>query len=206
MKFIILSGTPGTGKTTISKKLCNLIKAKVISLNELIIERDFVLDYDHDRETSIIDENKLMINLDSIIKEYDNHSIDYLIIEGHFTDILPENYIDFVIILRCHPDELYIRLNNRGYKHKKVIENIQSEILGNCVNYFMEKKLNIPIYEIDTTNSDLNSTAKVILDIIGGKKDISKYFIGNIDWLEDLSNQNRLNEYFTLNFEKGEKL
>ncbi|TFG16484.1 MAG: hypothetical protein EU531_06385 [Promethearchaeota archaeon] len=204
MKFIIISGTPGTGKTTISNHLCNFIDAKVLSLNELIINRNFVLEYDQERETSIIDEEKLNKNLDGIIKEFSIHPLAYLIIEGHFCDILSEDYMDFVIILRCHPDELVKRLKNRGYKHKKIMENVQSEILGSSVNYFIEKNLNLPLYEINTTKSDLNIISKQILDIINGSEDLNDYYIGKINWLEELSNQNRLNDFFSKDMKIGE--
>ena len=196
MKFIIISGTPGTGKTTISNNLLNYINAKVISLNELVIERNFVLEYDQERETSIIDEKKLIKNLDKMIKNYVKDSIDYLIIEGHFSDIIPEEYMDYIIILRCHPDELFVRLKKRGYKKKKILENIQSEILGNCTNYFISKEIELPLFEIDTSNFEIEMISKKILDIINGNVDLSEYMIGKIDWLEEISNQNRLNEFF----------
>ncbi|MEJ2293727.1 MAG: adenylate kinase family protein, partial [Candidatus Lokiarchaeota archaeon] len=178
MKYIIISGTPGTGKTTVANNLCRYIHAEVISLNELIIEKNFVLEYDQERETSIIDEEKLINSLDSVIEEYSNQGLDYLIIEGHITDILPEDYIDIVIILRCHPDELYSRLKNRGYNKKKVIENIQSEILGSCANYFVEKNLRIPLYEIDTTKFDLNVISKKVIEIVNEKEIANDYRLG----------------------------
>ena len=196
MKYIIISGTPGTGKTTISNNLCKFINANVISLNKLVIEERYILEYDTERETSVVDEKRLLNNLYSIIKEFDRNSMDYLIIEGHFSEIIPKDYIDYVIILRCDPDELYARLYKRGYKKGKIIENVQSEILGNCVSYFIEKKLNLPLYEIDTTKCNIEDVSKVILDIISEKKDMSYFYVGKIDWLEKLSNQDRINEFF----------
>jgi adenylate kinase len=200
MKVIIISGTPGTGKTTISNNLLNYINAKVISLNELVIERNFVVEYDQERETSIIDEEKLLKFLNKMIKNRMKNSIDYLIIEGHFSDMIPEEYMDLVFILRCHPDELFVRLKKRGYKSKKILENVQSEILGSCANYFISKEIKVPLFEIDTTNSEINEVSEKILDVINDNEDANDYLIGRIDWLEEISNQNRLNEFFN-NFE-----
>jgi adenylate kinase len=196
MKNIIISGTPGTGKTTVSNHLGNLISAQVISLNELIIDKKYIVEYDDKRDTYVIDEAILLKNLEAIINGYRKTSNEYLIIEGHFSDIIPEDLIDYVIILRCHPDELYNRLKKRGYKKIKIMENIQSEILGNCVNYFIEKKLDLPLYEIDTTKSEIKEIVKVIIDIINDNLDMSIFRVGKIDWLENLSNTNRLDEFF----------
>jgi len=196
MKNIIISGTPGTGKTTVSNHLGNLISAQVISLNELIIDKKYIVEYDDKRDTYVIDEARLLKNLEAIINGYRKTSNEYLIIEGHFSDIIPEDLIDYVIILRCHPDELYNRLKKRGYKKIKIMENIQSEILGNCVNYFIEKKLDLPLYEIDTTKSEIKEIVKVIIDIINDNLDMSIFRVGKIDWLENLSNTNRLDEFF----------
>ncbi|MHA1486411.1 MAG: AAA family ATPase, partial [Promethearchaeota archaeon] len=122
--------------------------------------------------------------------------LEYLIIESHFSDIVPGQYIDYVIILRCDPDELCIRLKERGYKKEKIRENIQSEILGNSANYFLNKQLNIPILEIDTTNNSIDVITKTITEILTGKVDVNKYIVGKIDWLEKLSQEDRLEQFF----------
>ena len=46
----------------------------------------------------------------------------YLIIEGHFSDIIPDNIIDFAFVLRCDPEFLYNRLKERDYNKKKIIK------------------------------------------------------------------------------------
>ncbi len=55
MKIIIISGTPGCGKTSVSKVLSKLIDAKIISLNELAVSDDFSFEYDKERKTYIVD-------------------------------------------------------------------------------------------------------------------------------------------------------
>jgi len=196
MQILIVSGTPGTGKTTISKNISNYIKAKVISLNELAISENLIVKYDAKRETSVINNKKLISFLIELIEDYKKEDLEFLIIESHFSDIVPEQYINFVIILRCDPDELYNRLKRRGYKREKIRENVQSEILGNCVNYFINKPLNIPILEIDTTNISIESITKTIVDILRKKIDIDDFYAGKVDWLEKLFQEDRLQAFF----------
>jgi len=196
MKILIVSGTPGTGKTTVSKNLLNYLKAKIISLNELAISEKLIINYDTERETSVINEKKLVSYVIKLIKYYNKLDLELLIIESHFSDIVPVQYIDFVIILRCDPDELCVRLKKRGYGKEKVRENVQSEILGNSANYFLNKQLNKPIMEIDTTNKNIDLITKIIIGILTGKVDVNEYIIGKIDWLEKISQEDRLLLFF----------
>jgi len=196
MKILVISGTPGTGKTTVSNNIANYLKVKVISLNELAISENLIIDYDTKRETSIINRRKLIPFLIKLIEKYRKENFEFLIIESHFSDIVPERYIDWVIILRCNPDELFIRLKKRGYKIEKIRENVQSEILGNCVNFFINKQLDTPILEIDTTKINIESITKTIMDVILKEKDLEKYYAGKVDWLEKLFQENRLQEFF----------
>ena len=55
MKNIIISGTPGCGKTSVAKEISNLANAKIISLNELAISGQFSNEYDEERKTYIVD-------------------------------------------------------------------------------------------------------------------------------------------------------
>ncbi|MHA1292638.1 MAG: AAA family ATPase, partial [Promethearchaeota archaeon] len=60
MRIIVISGTPGTGKTSVSKKLLDFINAEMLSLNELAIMKRFVIKYDTKRDTYVIDSKKLI--------------------------------------------------------------------------------------------------------------------------------------------------
>ena len=196
MKNIIISGTPGCGKTSVAKEISNLVKAKIISLNELAISSQFSFDYDEERKTYIVDFEIFLSFVLEKIEEIKQDNPPFLIVESHFSDIIPEKSIDLAFILRCDPDELFKRLENKNYNSKKIIENIQAEILGNCVSHFVQKQLKLPLFEIDTTNLNIESVAKIIVDIIHGNKNGKNYYIGRIDWLEKLFQENRLEEFF----------
>ncbi|MFX0029130.1 MAG: adenylate kinase family protein, partial [Candidatus Hermodarchaeota archaeon] len=157
MRNIIISGTPGCGKTSVANELSNLIKGEIISLNELAISDYFSFEYDEDRKTVIVDFKIFLPFVLEKIKKIKKRDLPFLIIESHFSDIIPNKYIDYVFILRCNPDKLINRLKNKNYNQKKIRENIQAEILGNCTNYFVNKKTKKPIFEIDTSNLTVES-------------------------------------------------
>ena len=196
MLNIIISGTPGCGKTSVAKDLSNLIGGRIISLNELATSDDFSFDYDEERKTTIVDFKVFLPYVLRKIKKIKKINPSFLIIESHFSDIIPNKFIDYVFILRCHPDDLSNRLKEKNYNSKKITENIQAEILGNCVNYFLKKKIKKPLFEIDTTNLSIISVVKIIKDIITEKGEVNNYHIGKIDWLEKLDQEDRLKEFF----------
>ena len=196
MEIVIISGTPGTGKTSVSKKITEKLNARMISLNEIAISNNLIIKYDQKRDTSIINAKKIIGYVKKLIEQYKKEKIDVLIIESHFSDIIPNNIIDYPIVLRCHPDELIKRLKLRNYKIEKLRENVQTEILGNCTNYMIKKNLAKDIIEIDTSNLNIESVAEIIISLIQDNKNIEKFSKLKIDWLEVLFQENRIEEFF----------
>jgi len=196
MKNIVISGTPGCGKTSVAKEISNLIKAKIMSLNELAISDEFSFEYDEERKTYIVDFEIFLPYILDKIEDIKQENPPYLIIESHFSDIIPERFIDYVFILRCDPDELFRRLEIKNFDREKITENIQAEILGNCANYFIQKRIKAPIYEIDTTNTNIEAVAQIIVEIIFENINGENFKIGKVDWLEKLFKEDRLNEFF----------
>ena len=196
MKIIIISGTPGCGKTSVAKEISNLINTETISLNELAITGEYSFEYDKERKTYVVDIEIFLPYIIKRIEDIKQENPPYLIIESHFSDIIPEKFIDYVFILRCDPDELFKRLEKKNYDLKKITENIQAEILGNCTNYFIEKQIKAPIFEIDTTNTDIQALARKIVEIVVENKIGKKYKIGKVDWLQKLFEEDRLKEFF----------
>ena len=71
MKVIIVTGTPGTGKTTLSKKLAKKLDFSYLDVNETIKKYKLSEGYDKKRKTKIVDVKKLnraLIKEISIIK------------------------------------------------------------------------------------------------------------------------------------------
>ena len=177
--LVAISGTPGTGKTTVSK----LLKKKgfsIVDLNELAVEKGFVTGIDVKRNSKIININ----GLNDYIEEYYNTS-DIVFFDGHASHLLP--IVDYIIILRCHPRKLKIRLKQKGWLQQKIKENVEAEALDVilCEAYELHSENNI--FEIDTSNKSINSVLSSIIEIVESNfKPTKKYKIGKIDWSEEI--------------------
>ena len=56
---MVVSGTPGTGKTTLAKSLAKKLKYSYIDVNEIIKENKLEEGFDKKRKSKIIDTKKL---------------------------------------------------------------------------------------------------------------------------------------------------
>ncbi len=176
---IVITGTPGTGKTSVSRKLVEEINGLHIDVSRYVIDNRIYIGYDEYRRSYIIDEEKLVEKLESIIRKSDKP----VVIDIHYPEILDPNMVDYVIILRTNPLELEKRLSKRkDWPLHKIRENVMAEILGvitsNVLEHYPEEK----VYEIDTTNKNIEEIVREIIAIIRGerKSRVKKW----IDWLE----------------------
>ncbi len=147
-RVILLSGTPGVGKTTISD-LLRLKEYSVINFNDFIIKHGLYFGYDYSRESVIIDEKILKIKIEKELEQFPG----LLFIEGHTSEIVPMEFVKFAFILRCNPSILRERLSlTRDYSHSKIEENVQAEIMDECLIAMQEQLPSSLILEIDTSD------------------------------------------------------
>jgi adenylate kinase len=170
--MVAITGTPGTGKTHLSKELRSR-GYEVLDLNEYIKNKGLLEERDETRDTYCVDVDSLDISLD----EY--RSKNMIFIEGHFSHSVE---CDMVIVLRCSPDILAKRLRERGYSESKVTENVQAEILD--VILCESAEADAPVCELDVSEERTEAAADKVEDIIKGNTD--KYAPGNIDWTGEL--------------------
>lgn len=124
MKVIIITGTPGTGKTTLAIYLAKKLKFILIKASEIIEKEKICEAYDQENDCKIIDLKKLNQALIKIIKK----SKENLIIESHFSHKLPKQYVNLCLVTRTELKTLNQRLKKRGYGHKKIRDNLDAEI------------------------------------------------------------------------------
>lgn len=174
--MVIITGTPGSGKTTVTRKLKEKVNAEFISINTLLEDYDLNLGTDQKRGYKIVDTEKMIPIIDTI---KDNTEENLIIFEGHLAQDYPN--ADFVIVLRCNPEILRKRLNTRNWKDEKINENVSAEILGICTSESYET-YGDNVQEIETSTMGIDELANELIRII---KNEVKYPIGQIDYLEE---------------------
>jgi len=169
---IALTGTPGTGKSTVAR-LLSASGYSIISVEELAAAAGALDEIDKTDNARPVDIELLLSYLNKSWKSLPQEPV---IIDGHLSHHLPT---DAVVVLRCEPEILRSRLEQRDYSEKKIIGNVEWEILGGAWN---EKENNSPWMEFNTTK---NSVEEVVDDIIkwisDGFKPMSPE--GVIDWV-----------------------
>lgn len=94
-----------------------------------------------------------------------------VVLDYHSSDFFPQRWFDFVFVLRCDTDVLYDRMIDRGYKEKKLRENIECEIFGTVGEEAMEAYPKEIVYEmINNTLEQQASNIQKITEIVAKRK------------------------------------
>ncbi|SFM45439.1 adenylate kinase family protein [Methanolobus profundi] len=176
--LIGITGTPGTGKTSVTKLFEKDPFYQVIHLNELIKEEKLYSEVDTERDCVVADMD-LVYNR---VLELQDSFYPVTIVDSH----LSHHIADIVIVLRTSPVKLKERLEKRKYSVDKVRENLEAEaldiILAEAVDW-CEK-----VFELDTTAGAVEGTFKDIERIVkglrnGDTEELEKEFRpGSVDW------------------------
>lgn len=159
LEAIIVTGTPGTGKTTLTK-LLQKEGYIVLDVGKLVVEEKLYDSYDKERQSYVVNDKKLRRYL---IKELEQNLTDLpLILDGHVMR-LPPRFISHCIVLRCSIRNLRQRLEERDYSEPKIDENVEAEImeviLTDMLNLYGDKKVTV----ISTDGSIEDSFEKLLL-------------------------------------------
>jgi adenylate kinase len=145
MATIIVSGTPGTGKSSVARKLAKKLGYRYINVKRLLQKYKLKEKYDSKRKSWVVDEKKLAKALEKLIKE----SKSGLVIDSHLSHFISPKLVDLCVITKCELKALERRLRRRGYSKNKIRENLDCEIFDICLNEAQEIGHKIRI--IDTT-------------------------------------------------------
>lgn len=129
MKVIVVTGTPGTGKTAVAKKIAKKKSFLYIDVKKLVKNFKLGTGYDKKRKSIVVDLKKLNKLLINIIEVSKANEVKGIVIDSHLSHFLPNKYVDLCIVTRCDTRRLYARLKKRGYSNSKVQENMEAEIM-----------------------------------------------------------------------------
>jgi adenylate kinase len=188
-RAILVTGTPGTGKTTVSRLLAKAVHAKYVNPEILLPRKGIDYTYDERRKTRIVSIRRLRSSLASLAGRTDRG----LIIDSHIAfKITSSPRLQRVIVLRCNPAVLERRLKRKHWSKRKISENVLAEILDICLwnavqNYGWRR-----ISEIDTTDKRPSRVLQLAIRALKERK-VRKQ--PKARWLSSLKHQRLLTHY-----------
>lgn len=168
---LAVTGTPGTGKTTVSRLLADELDAAYFDVTQEVREGASE-GYDEERGVPVADTEALR----EAVPEED------VVIDGHIAHRLEP---DAVVVLRCAPDVLRGRLEERGWSNEKVRENIEAEALDIVLAEVIETEA--PVFEFDTTEATPDETVERVVRAV--EQDEQR--LGVVDWSDSMGEEVR---------------
>ncbi|MCK5282635.1 MAG: AAA family ATPase [Nanoarchaeota archaeon] len=166
--IICVTGTAGTGKTTLARILKKELNYEYVDVKKIIKEKNLYDSYDKKRKCYVVDTKRLNKFL---IEKIKNNSND-LIFDSLLSHYLPKKYVDLCIVTKCGLKELKKRLEKRKYSKEKVRENLDAEIFDTSLNEAKEK--GHYTFVINTTESIKKEVISKLIGEINAVKSTSR--------------------------------
>ncbi len=167
--LVAVTGTPGTGKSSV----CDALARRGYHVVDLdAAARELGLTEPDPEGGVLVDVEALAENLHVPTK--------VAFLKAHYAHRVPANVI---VVLRCHPKELWRRLEARGWPPEKLRENVEAE----AIDVILQEAVGQgpPVFEVDTTAKAVEDAAGEVLGILQGK--VAGHEPGRIDWSEEVA-------------------
>jgi adenylate kinase len=157
---IVITGTPGTGKTRIARALSARAGVPLVDIKDFVNRRRL---FTMQGGQKTVDIPRLEKSLLPFLKKLRGY-----VVEGHLACemALPASHI---FVLRTSPDILKRRLSGRKYGKAKLDDNLLSEMLDYCVQRAELVYKRKPL-ELDTTGKGAEECADAMLKAIRQRK------------------------------------
>ena len=142
-KVIVVTGTPGVGKTTIARELSLFTGYEYVN-GALLAEKCYV-GYDKTRKTNIAD---VSLFTKEVIKVRDNCSKKGIIVDSHLSHHLSKDLVDACVVIVCDLHQLEKRLGKKRFDKSKTRENMDAEIFDTI---FSESECHKNVFKFDSS-------------------------------------------------------
>jgi len=154
---ILIVGTPGVGKSTLSQVVAEETGLEWIDVSEIAKVNKCLEGYDSTYGSHILNEERLLDEIEDQMEE-GGKIVDY-----HGCDFFPQRWFDIVFVLRTKNTALYDRLIQRGYAGKKLEDNVQCEIFQTVLDEARESYSPEIVFELPSnTSSDMEENSEKI--------------------------------------------
>ncbi|MCJ7450138.1 MAG: adenylate kinase family protein [Candidatus Nanohaloarchaeota archaeon QJJ-9] len=168
--IVSITGTPGTGKSSVSEILAEELGFKLLDVNEVAFSEEVGTSEGDERDTTEVD-------IDTLIPALEEEVGENSVLEGHLSHYFPS---DLVVVLRTMPEELKKRLEEKGWSEEKVEENLESEVLDGILQEAVNQQEDV--VEVDTTGKSPGETAKLVKKLVENKDKREEYRPGTVSW------------------------
>ena len=163
--IIAVTGTPGVGKTTVSKLLAKELGYQYVNLRDYALKKGL----------GEMKGDELELDVDELAENFERDFREKnVIVNSHLSHYMPA---DLVVVLRAHPRLIAERLKERGYSREKLGENVEAELVDVILVEALEENENV--IEVDTTGKSPEEVLGEILELL--EKGVKKR-VGIIDW------------------------
>ncbi len=175
---IVITGTPGVGKTTVARRLASKLGLRLIELNTLAREGGAIGGRDPERGSLIIKPRKVR----ALLRRALEGEAGTVIVEGHYGEVVPKEFVKTAVVIRLNPLVLRGRLLERGYDEAKVRENVEAELIDFCLSKAVGA-FGKRVREVDATGSSEQELEEEVWRAASGEGGLPP---GDIDWASKL--------------------
>ncbi|WVR04015.1 hypothetical protein IAU60_001014 [Kwoniella sp. DSM 27419] len=156
---VLITGTPGTGKTLHSQLLHqemvdSTTPMKHLNIGDIVKEHGFHEGWDEEWKCWIVDEERLLDHLEEVINPSESAAETGYILDHHDPSLFPERWVDLAVVLTCDNSVLHERLTSRNYPENKVTENLTAEIMQTCLSETRESYAPEIVVELTSEGRD----------------------------------------------------
>lgn len=179
----MLSGVPGTGKSTLGRMAAGLMQIEFVDLPDIVRSMRLYRSYDRWSRSYVVDLRKVSNAVGSILKGKPSPALlsTHIAFKPRGCEVIK------VVVLRRNPLELIQVLEERNYPKKKVAENVSAELIDSLYADFVRRFGKSRVFQMDVTSMPVSGAAERLVRIL-----LSDDKGGAVDWMSALEKESRL--------------